>query len=449
MSLNLSHHLGELMRLAVPVIIARTGIMTMSLVDVAFLGHAGADQVAYMAIAGVAIGTLIVSSIGLMVGTMVETAQAYGAGRFADCGPVWRRSLAYAAVAGAIGAVLCLFGGPLFRAMGQTPDVAAGAAPVLAILGLCLPGTTLFVTTTFFLEAIKRPLPGMITILVANILNAFLNWVFVFGHLGFPAMGAEGSAMATSITRLAMAAMLIGYVLWTPDLARYGVRLSLVGGWRAIWSAGAKARQMGYASGASYGLEAAAFGSMSIFAGWLGVLDLAGWSIALNVMSMVFMTAVGLGVGTAVRVGHAKGRGDRREMAVAGWVGLAATAVAMGIASLGFLFFSHPLALVFSSDPALIAMAAAMLTMASWVMIADGSQGMMLSAVRATGDTWIPTLMHFTSYFGVMIPLAWALAFPLGLGAAGLFLGILGASVVAVGLLSWRFHQRIAIATPA
>ena len=116
---------------------------------------------------------------------------------------------------------------------------------------------------------------------------------------------------------------------------------------------------------------------------------------------------------------------------------------------LELLFLSHPLALVFSSDPALIAMAAAMLTMGSWVMIADGSQGMMLSAVRATGDTWIPTLMHFTAYFGVMIPLAWALAFPLKLGASGLFLGILGASVVAVGLLSWRFYQRTAIATPA
>jgi MATE family multidrug resistance protein len=73
----------------------------------------------------------------------------------------------------------------------------------------------------------------------------------------------------------------------------------------------------------------------------------------------------------------------------------------------------------------------------------------MLSAVRATGDTWIPTLMHFASYFGVMIPLAWALAFPLNLGAAGLFLGILGASIVAVGLLSWRFYQRTTMAMPA
>src|SRR5689334_21604119 len=136
MSLNLSHQLGELMRLAVPVIIARTGIMTMSLVDVDILGHAGANEVAFMAVAGVA--------IGLMVGTMVETAQAYGAGRFGDCGPIWRRSLAYAAVAGVIGAFLCLFGAPLFRATGQTPDIAAGAARVLAILGLCLPGTTLF-----------------------------------------------------------------------------------------------------------------------------------------------------------------------------------------------------------------------------------------------------------------------------------------------------------------
>ena len=442
MSQSLAHHVKELLRLSAPVIVARTGIITMSIVDVAFLGRAGAEQVAFMAIAGVGIGTMIVGSIGLMVGTMVETSHALGAGNERECGQVWRRSLLYALVAGAVGAVLCLFGAPLFRATGQAPEIAQGGARVLAILGLCLPGTTLFVTTTFFLEAIKRPLPGMITILIANVLNAFLNWAFVFGNLGLPAMGAEGSALATSITRLVMAAMLIGYVLTMPGHERFAVRERPTGGWRA----GAKARQMGYATGASYGLEAAAFGSMSVYAGWLGVLDLAAWSIALNAMSFVFMIAVGLGVGAAVRVGHARGRGDHRAMATSGWVGLGATFIAMGLASLGFLAFATPLARLFTDDPALMTLAAAMLAMGGWVMVVDGGQGMMLSAVRATGDTWVPTAMHFAAYFGVMIPLAWLLAFPLRLGAAGLFLAILAASVVAVSLLSWRFHRRCAAA---
>jgi len=440
MTLSLGRHITELLRLSAPVIVARTGIMTMSIVDVAFLGRAGAEQVAFMAIAGVAIGTMIVGSIGLMVGTMVETSHALGAGQERECGQVWRRSLPYALVAGVAGAVLCLFGEPLFRLTGQTPDVAHGAARVLAVLGLCLPGTTLFVTTTFFLEAVKRPVPGMIVILIANLLNAFLNWVFVPGNLGSPPLGAEGSALATSITRLVMAAVLIGYVLMMPGHERFAVRERPRGAWRA----GAKARTMGYATGASYALEAAAFGSMSVYAGWLGVIDLAAWSIALNAMSFVFMIAVGFGVGTAVRVGHARGRGDRHEMAVAGWVGLGATAIAMGLASLGFAFFAHPLAGLFTNDAALLALTAATLVMGGWVMVVDGGQGMMLSAVRATGDTWVPTLMHFTAYFGVMIPLAWVLAFPFRLGTTGLFLAILAASIVAVSLLSWRFHRRCA-----
>lgn len=436
----LLHHLGDLLRLSAPVIVARTGIMTMSLVDVAFLGRVGADQVAFMAIAGVAVGTMIVGSIGLMVGTMVEASHALGAGAERECGQVWRRSLPYALAAGVAGAVLCLFGEPLFRAIGQTPEVAHGGGRVLAVLGLCLPGTTLFVTTTFFLEAIRRPLPGMVVILVANVLNAFLNWVFVLGNLGAPPMGAEGSALATSITRLAMAALLIGYVLAMPGHRRFGVRERP----RDAWRAGARARHLGYATGASYALEAAAFGSMSVFAGWLGVRELAAWSIALNAMSFVFMIAVGLGVGSAVRVGHARGRGDRGAMAAAGWVGLGTTAIAMGLASLGFLVFAQPLARLFTDEPALLALAAAALAMAGWVMVADGGQGMMLSAVRATGDAWVPTAMHFASYFGVMIPLAWLLAFPLGLGMKGLFLAILAASMVAVTLLSWRFHRRCA-----
>lgn len=438
MSAPLSVQLKELLRLSLPVIVARSGIITMGVVDIAFLGRAGAEQVAYMTIAGMFIGTIIVGSIGLMVGTMVEAAHAFGAGDEREAGRVWRRSLPYALAVGVIGALLCLLGEPFYRLTGQDPEIARGGARVLLIFGLCMPGTTLFVTTTFFLEAVKRPVPGMVTILLANGLNALLNWIFVFGHWGAPALGAEGSALATAATRCVMALGLIGYVLAMPGHGRFAVRERPA----HPWSEAKRARHLGYASGASYGFEAAAFGSMSLFAGWLGPLQLAGWGIAINVMSLVFMTAVGLGVGTAVRVGHARGRGDRREMETAGWLGLAVNSVAMGMACLGFWLLPETLAAIFTDDPALLAVGAAMLAMAAWVMVADGGQGVMLSAVRGAGDAWVPTALHFAAYFGVMIPGAWLMAFPLGLGATGLFLAILIASIVAVGLLSWRFRQR-------
>jgi MATE family multidrug resistance protein len=432
----LSVQLRELLRLSLPVIVARSGIIAMGVVDIAFLGRAGAEQVAYMTIAGMFIGTIIVGSIGLMVGTMVEAAHAVGAGDEREAGRVWRRSLPYALAVGVLGTLLCLLGEPFYRATGQDPEIARGGARVLLIFGLCMPGTTLFVTTTFFLEAIKRPVPGMVTILLANGLNALLNWVFVFGHWGAPALGAEGSALATAATRTAMALGLIGYVLVMPGHGRFAVRERPAHPGRA----GPRARHIGYASGASHGFEAAAFGSMSLFAGWLGALQLAGWGIAMNAMSLVFMTAVGIGVGTAVRVGHARGRGDARAMAAAGWLGLGVNSVAMGLACLGFWLVPDALAAVFTDDPALLAAGAAMLAMAAWVMVVDGGQGVMLSAVRGAGDAWVPTALHFAAYFGVMIPGAWLLAFPLGLGATGLFLAILLASIVAVSLLSWRFR---------
>jgi MATE family multidrug resistance protein len=438
MTPSLSVQLKELLRLSLPVIVARSGIIAMGVVDIAFLGRAGPEQVAYMTIAGMFIGTIIVGSIGLMVGTMVEATHAFGAGDEREAGRVWRRSLPYALAVGTIGALLCLLGEPFYRLTGQDPEIARGGARVLLIFGLCMPGTTLFVTTTFFLESIKRPVPGMIAILLANGLNALLNWVFVFGHWGAPALGAEGSAIATAATRTAMGVGLIAYALLMAGHGRFAVRERPAHPWRD----GRRARHIGYASGASYGFEAAAFGSMSLFAGWLGALELAAWGIAMNAMSLVFMTAVGLGVGTAVRVGHARGRGDRRAMETAGWLGLAVNSVAMGMACLGFWLLPETLAAVFTDDPALLAVGAAMLAMAAWVMVVDGGQGVMLSAVRGAGDAWVPTALHFAAYFGVMIPGAWLMAFPLGLGATGLFLAILFASIVAVGLLSWRFRQR-------
>ncbi len=200
--------------------------------------------------------------------------------------------------------MLCLGGEWILRASGQDSAVAAGAAQVLHILGFSLPGNALFLTTAFFLEAIKRPMPAVVVIVAANLLNAGLNLLLVFGE---PALGAVGSAVATSAARWFMALALIAYVLLMPGHGAFAVRAK-VARW---WADSATARQIGYASGVSSALEASAFGSMTIFAGWFGASILAAYAIALNAWSLVFMSAIGLGIGAAVRVGHAAGAGDR------------------------------------------------------------------------------------------------------------------------------------------
>jgi len=175
LAVRLRRHVADLMRLAAPVVVARAGIMVMAFVDTAMVGRYSARELAYLGIGLAPITTVLLTGISLLMGTLVLTASAFGAERFTECGAVWRRSLGYALAVGLAGAAICSVGEPLLAALGQPPDLAAGGGPVAQVIGLGLAAQLVFVTTTFFLEGIKRPVPGMVMIIAANVINAFLN----------------------------------------------------------------------------------------------------------------------------------------------------------------------------------------------------------------------------------------------------------------------------------
>jgi MATE family multidrug resistance protein len=435
----LGRHVLELLRLAVPVIGARAGQMIMVAVDTLVVGHYGIDDLAYLGLAGAPQAVIITALAGLLLGTIVLTAQVSGAGRPAEAGAVWRRSLPYALLLGVLGGLLCLAAEPFFLLTGQAPDIAGGAARVLWVIALGLPGAALFFATSLYLEGLKRPVPGMIAMLLANGLNAALNWVLVFGHLGLPALGAVGSAWSTTMVRWAIAVGLIVYVLRLPGREALGIDVRPADGWLADWRAGTLQRRIGYAAGMSNGIEAAAFSGLSLIAGLLGPLALGGYTVALNLLALPFMAALGIAQATAVRVGTAHGARDRRESVAAGWTGLVVMAVLLLPAVAAFALVPETIAAGFASDPRLIASIAPVVAFTAWILVADGGQVVMAQALRGRGDSWVPTLMHFFSYLVLMVPACWTLAIPLQRGLHGLFEGILGASLVSVSILAARF----------
>jgi MATE family multidrug resistance protein len=432
---GLARHARDLVVLAAPVVVARSGIMVMGLVDTVMVGRFSAQELAYLGIGLAPVTVLILILTGLLMGTLVVTAAAFGSGDERGCGAVWRRSLPYALALGTAAAAICALGEPMLHLLGQSPELAREGGAVVRVIGLGLPGAALFLTSTFFLEGLRRPLPGMAMMIAANLVNAALNWIFVYGHFGLPAMGAVGSAWATTGVRLFLALGLVGYVWTMADAGRYGVRAAAPTPWRA-W---ARQRRIGYAAATSIGVEGTAFSALNVFSGWLGVLPLAAFSIALNLITIVFMVAIGIGAATAVRVGMAHGRGDAPEVALAGWTGLGVAVFAMAAFAVIFAFAPEALAAAYTTDAALRAAAAPLIAISAWILIADGGQGVMANALRGRGETWGPTLLHTTSYVVIMIPLGWLLAFPLGRGAVGLYEAILIASVVSVTLLSARF----------
>jgi MATE family multidrug resistance protein len=407
----------------------------MVLVDTIMVARFSTTELTYLAIGLMPFQPIFLILLGMVMGTVVMTSTAFGKENYKECGAVWRRSMPYAVVLGVGGFLVALFGQEFLSASGQTPGLAENGGHIMFILGLSLPAYLVTITASLFLEGIKRPKPAMLAMIVANIVNVALNWVFIYGHLGFPAMGAEGSAITTTVVRWLLAIAIVAYIWMMSDHHVFGVRLAPTGGWR-VW---AEQRRIGYSSAVSIGGESIAFSSMGLFAGWLGEVPLAAYSIAHNMISMAFMVSLGVASATVVRVGIARGRGDHADLKLAGWTGLGVNVVFMGLIGLMYWLAAAQLAGAYTHDPAVIAAAIPLIAFCGIIIIADGGQAVMVNAVRGAGGIWAPALIQNFAFLVVLAPLGWWLAIANEHGAIGLYEAIFVATILSLAMLSARF----------
>jgi hypothetical protein len=226
--LPLREHVLRTLRLAGPVMLARAGLLVMVSVDTIMCGRVAARELAFYGIALAPHLAFLLVGIGLLMGTVVITAQTDGAGRPAECGRIWRLGLVDAAACGSLFALLLLPGEAILLALGQAPEISRGGGAVLVMFALGMPPILMFSATTFFLEGIGRSTPGMVVMAIANVVNFGLNYALMFEPWQ---LGATGAALATSITRWVMFLALAGYVLAMRERDRYGVRAKMTGHW--------------------------------------------------------------------------------------------------------------------------------------------------------------------------------------------------------------------------
>jgi len=429
-------HISELIRLSYPIVISRAGILVMVMADVMMVGRYGSLDLAYLMIGTTLIIPLLITAVGLIMGTLVISANSYGEEKFKECGAAWRRSMPFSLLLGGMGIVIAMFGEEILLLTGQSADMSLNGSHIMVVAAIGIPGHMMFVATSFFLEGIKRPLPGMVAMIIANIVNIVLNWCLIYGIGDIPEMGAMGAIWATSIARWTLGIVLVAYVWFMRDRDTFGIREKPTGGW-AAWK---KQRQIGYATGISVGVESTAFATMNLIAGQLGAFDLAAFSIALNLLAVPFMMALGLGAATAVRVGIAYGRKDYHDLPLAGWSGLILTSFVLGLVALAYFLIPDQFAALYTNDTELLPVASMLLVIVAMALVMDGGQAVMANALRGRQDVWFPSAIQTFSYIGVMIPGSWIFVYYLDIGVAGLMYGILVASVVSVVLLSLRFY---------
>ncbi len=425
--------LRDLLALAWPVILARLGIMTMGLTDAIVVGNYSSRELAYHSLAWAPTSIVVTTAVGLMLGVQVMTARMLGEGRRHAVGAVLRRGMVYAVQIGVVSMIALIAVGPWgLGRVGLEDGLAQGAGPALVVFALSMPFYLISVAGQFFLEALGRPKPGMAAMWVANGVNLALNLVLVPDLLGVGFDGAFASAWATFGARAALAIFLVVYILRLPEARALGVFDK-----PERDPQGARDQvKVGLGAGASYFIEVGAFSGFTFFAGQIGAAETAAWAVVLNVSAIVFMIPMGLSSATAVLVGRSYGAGDGRGVLRAGLAGLGVVTALTFVVALVVWPSAHVIVGAYNRDAALLAIAAPALVLATLFFVADGVQVVAAQANRAAGDVWWPTIMHFTAYGAVMMPLGWVLARQMGVN--GLVWAIIVASLTSSTLLAGR-----------
>ena len=432
-----------MLRLAIPVVVVQVGMMAMGVVDTVMVGHISAQALAAVALGNLYFFTLAVFALGTLMVLDPVVAQAVGAGDRPAVARAVQRGVIIAAVLTVPAVLLLTFAGPVFSLARQPAEV----IPLAAAYAIrTAPGTLPFLLFVVFrqtLQAMGRTAPIVAAIIGANLVNGVLNWILIFGHFGFPAMGVVGSAWATTISRV-----LLVLWLWAASRRELGPLLSPIR--PEIWQLQPLARmfRLGIPIGAQHVLEFGAFALVALMMGWMGTKAMAGHQVAINLAALTFMVPLGVGDAASVLVGRAVGRGDPE-----GTRGAARAAFTCGVAFMAmtgavFLSLPEPLARLYSRDLGVIAVAASLIPIAGVFQIFDGVQVVASGVLRGLGDTRAPMVANLLGYWVVGIPVSIYLGLIAGLGPAGLWWGlVLGLGLVGTSLLL-RVRTRLARRQP-
>jgi MATE family multidrug resistance protein len=433
--------LVPMLKLAGPVILAEIGWMSMGIVDTIMVGPLGPAAIGAAGMSNSLLFAVAIFGMGVMLGLDALVATSFGARRFDDCVRWLQHGLIVALVVGPT--IMLIFYGLLSTSgrWGFHPTVRALAQPYMAILGLGVVPLLLYATFRRYLQGIHVVRPVMFALISANLVNAAGNWALIWGHAGLPALGVNGSAWATVIARVYMAAFLGGAIArehHKRGIARSDIRFRFEA---------SRVRQLlalGLPAASQVTLEVGVFAAVSAIAGMLDPVSLGSHQIALNIAALAFMVPLGLSSAAAVRVGYAVGAGDRNRARQAGWTALAVGAAITAAMGVSFIVTPLPMLRAFTRDPQLLSIGIRLLSIAAVFQLFDGTQAVATGILRGIGDTRTPMVMNVIGHWAFGLPAGWMLCFWYGWGVAGLWIGLsIGLIFVAIVLtLTWNLKSR-------
>jgi MATE family multidrug resistance protein len=426
-----------LLRLAGPLVLIQVGTMLMGVVDTIMVGQVSPAALASAALGNMYFFSFAIFGMGVLFALDPIIAQALGARDELAVRRGLQRGLVLSLVLSVPVALVFFTVRPVLELVNQPPEVIPDAAGFVHRNALSVWPFYVFVVLRQTLQAHRRVLPIGITVVVANLVNVGLNYLWIFGHLGFPPMGVIGSAWATVVSRWLMAVMILvlGWRTLRPYLREMAPNLLDV---RPLL----RMLKLGLPIGGQMMLEGGAFNIMALLMGWLGVVQVAAHQIALNLASLAFMVPLGVSSAAAVIVGHAVGRGDPEAVRRSTVASLVVGAGFMLVTGLLFIVAPGPFAGLYSRDAMVIALAVLLLPIAGVFAVFDGLQVVAIGLLRGLGDTRMPMIVNVVGFWCIGMPISLWLGFGVGYGAEGLWWGLVAGLVVVAVFLILRVRQR-------
>jgi MATE family multidrug resistance protein len=432
-----SRELRAMIALAVPVVLSELGWMAQAVVDNIMVGRLGPEAIGAVSLGNAVYYTPSLFGMGLLLGLDTLVSQSHGRRDHDECHR-WLAQGVYLACIVTPPIMMLLW--TLSHGLGRfciTPSIAAPASTYLRILTWGTLPLLLYGATRRYLQGVGQVRVITVTYILANLLNWAGNWVLIYGKLGFPALGVDGSAISTCVARAAMAAALLGFA-WSYERSR-GHPLF------RHWSGLEKDRlrkliRLGAPAAGQILLEVGAWNLSTFSAGYLDPVALATHAIALNYASITYMVPLGVSAAAAVSVGHAIGAANPARARRAGWLALGLGVAFMLCAGVVFFVAPRPLIKLYTSDPRVLIVGPSLLWIAAAFQVFDGIQTVCTGALRGLGETRVPMIANFIGYWILGLPLGLTLCFILHWGIYGMWIGLtLALVVIAVSLLvRWR-----------
>jgi MATE family multidrug resistance protein len=430
--------LKETVFLALPMVLVQVGIMAMGFVDTIMVGHVpGGVVLAEVGLGNIYFFNITIFGTGTLMALDPLVSQAIGARDERSISMATQRGAILAFGISIVMILAMLPSATVLRALGQKESLIPEASAYLVISAAGVIPFYAFVVFRQTLQALGRIKPLVWTIVLSNLLNAGLNWVFVYGHLGSPALNARGSAIATLISRW-VAAFALLYLARRELTPRFQPIMPGVADRTALWSM----LKLGAPIGGQQMLEALAFGAVGFMMGRLGQDQIAAHQAAINLAALTFMVPVGVGAAASVRVGRAAGAGDALGARAAAHAAYVCGVGFMCVTALLFLFFPKPLATMMASgDATVIAIAATLIPVAGVFQVFDGGQAVGAGVLRGLGDTRIPLISMLGGYWLIGLPVSIWLGFFTPMREVGLWSGF----VVSLGIVAAFLLLRIRV----